>query len=46
VGLIAASTLTDASFARLLQVCAALFFIAAAVGAVTITNPAVPARSL
>jgi hypothetical protein len=44
VGLIAASTLTDASFARLLKVCAALVFITAAVGAVTITNPAVPAE--
>ncbi|MBV8179651.1 MAG: MFS transporter [Mycobacterium sp.] len=44
VGLIAASTLTDASFGRLLQVAAMLFFIAAAVGAVIITNPAVPAE--
>jgi hypothetical protein len=39
-GLIAASTLADASFARLLQVCAALFFIAAG----TISNPPVPAE--
>lgn len=44
VGLIAASTLADASFARLLQVCAVLFFIAAAVSAIMITNPAVPAE--
>ena len=42
VGLIAASTLTDASFGRVLQVAAVLFFIAAVVGAVTITNPTVP----
>ncbi len=42
VGLIAASTLADASFARVLQVAAVLFFIAAAIGAVTITNPTVP----
>jgi hypothetical protein len=40
VGLIAASTLTDASFGRVLQVAAVLFFIAAVVGAVT--NPTVP----
>ena len=44
VGLIAASTLTDASFGRLLQVCAVLFFIAGAVGAIIITNPTVPAE--
>lgn len=44
VGLIAASTLTDASFLRLLQVCAALFVIAAAVSAIMITNPAVLAE--
>ena len=42
VALIAASTLTDASFARVLQVAAVLFFIAAVIGAVTITNPTVP----
>ena len=36
VGLIAAATLTDASFARLLQVAAALFFIGAAVSRFTI----------
>jgi EmrB/QacA subfamily drug resistance transporter len=44
VGLIAAGTLTDAGFARLLQVCAASFFIAAVISAVMITNPAVPAE--
>ncbi|HME17443.1 MAG TPA: MFS transporter [Mycobacterium sp.] len=44
VGLIAASTLTDASFGRLLQVCAVLFFIAGAVGAIIITNPTVAAE--
>ena len=46
VGLIAAGTLTDASFARLLQVCAVLFFIGAVISGVAITNPATPARSL
>ena len=40
VGLIAASTLTDASFGRVLQVAAVLFFIAAVVGA--FINPTVP----
>jgi EmrB/QacA subfamily drug resistance transporter len=44
VGLIAAGTLTDASFARLLQVCAASFLIAAVISAVMIINPAVPAE--
>ena len=44
VGLIAAGTLTDASFARLLQVAAVLFFIGAVVSAVTISNPTVPAE--
>ena len=44
VGLIAAGTLTDASFARLLQVGAVLFFIGAVISGVTITNPAVPAE--
>lgn len=39
VGMIAAGTLTDASFARLLQVAAALFFIGAAAGGLTITKP-------
>ncbi len=46
VGLIAASTLTDAGFGRLLQVCAVLFFIAAAVAAITITNQPVLAKSV
>jgi EmrB/QacA subfamily drug resistance transporter len=44
VGLIAAGTLTDASFARLLQVGAVLFFIGAVISGVTITNPPVPAE--
>ena len=44
VGLIAAGTLTDASFTRLLQVSAVLFFIAAAIGGLTIKNPAVAAE--
>ena len=38
VGLIAAGTLTDASFARLLQVGAVLFFIGAVISGITITN--------
>jgi MFS family permease len=46
VGLIAASTLTDASFERLLQVSAVMFFIAAAVGTVVIANPTVPAEPI
>jgi EmrB/QacA subfamily drug resistance transporter len=46
VGLIAAGTLTDASFARLLQVGAVLFFIGAVISGVTITNPPVPAEPL
>ena len=41
VGLIAAGTLTDASFTRLLQVSAVLFFIAAVISGVAIRNPAV-----
>jgi len=44
VGLIAAGTLTDASFTRLLQVSAALFFIGAVIGGLAIRNPAVPAE--
>ena len=44
MGLIAASTLTDASFVRLLQVCAVLFFVGAVISGVTITNPAIPAE--
>ena len=42
VGLIAAGTLTDASFARLLQVGAVLFFIGAVLCGATITNPTAP----
>ena len=42
VGLIAAGTLTDASFERLLQVGAVLFFIGAVISGVTITNPPIP----
>jgi EmrB/QacA subfamily drug resistance transporter len=38
VGLIAAGTLTNASFTRLLQVAAVLFFIGAVISGVTITN--------
>ncbi len=38
MGLIAAGTLTDASFERLLQVSAVLFFIGAVISAVTITK--------
>jgi EmrB/QacA subfamily drug resistance transporter len=44
VGLIAAGTLTDASFPRLLQVSTVLFFIGAVISGVTITNPPVPAE--
>ena len=43
MGLIAAGTLTDASFERLLQVSAVLFFIGAVISAVTITNRTVTA---
>lgn len=39
VGLISAGALTDASFGRLLQISAALFFIAAVIAAVCIVNP-------
>jgi EmrB/QacA subfamily drug resistance transporter len=42
VGLIGAGTLTDASFTRLLQVGAVLFFIGAVISGVTITNPPIP----
>jgi hypothetical protein len=42
VGLIAAGTLSDASYARLLQVGAVLFFIGAVISGVTITNPPIP----
>jgi EmrB/QacA subfamily drug resistance transporter len=44
VGLIAVGTLTDASFTRLLQVSAVLFFIGAVISGLTITNPAVRAE--
>ena len=43
-GLIAAGTLNDASFARLLEVSAVLFFVGAVISGVTITNPPVPAE--
>src|SRR5580693_6633186 len=43
-GLLAAGTLNDASFARLLEVSAVLFFVGAVVSGVTITNPPVPAE--
>jgi hypothetical protein len=46
MGLIAAGTLTDASFLRLIQVSAALFVVAAVVCAVTITNPVAPAQTV
>jgi MFS family permease len=39
VGLISAGALTDASFARLLQISAALFFIAAVIAGVRVVNP-------
>jgi EmrB/QacA subfamily drug resistance transporter len=42
VGMIAAGTLADASFSRLLQVSAVLFFLGALMGGVIISNPAVP----
>ena len=44
MGLIAAGTLTDASFLRLIQVSAALFIVGAVVCAVTITNPVAPSE--
>ena len=46
VGLIAAGTLTDASFGRLLQVGTVLFFIGAVISGVTVTNPRLPAKPL
>jgi hypothetical protein len=46
IGLIAAGTLTDASFLRLVQVSAVLFIAGAIVSAVMINNPAVPAQSV
>jgi EmrB/QacA subfamily drug resistance transporter len=45
VGLIAAGTLTDASFARLLQVAAALYFVAALVSGFFVTHPMSPTES-
>lgn len=39
VGLIAAGSMTDTSFARLLQVAAALYFVAALVGGFFVTKP-------
>jgi flagellar motor component MotA len=44
VGLIAAGPLTDASFARLLQVSAVLFFTGAVISGVITTNSAIPAK--
>jgi flagellar motor component MotA len=46
MGLIVGGTLTDASFERLLQVSAVLFFIGAVIGAVTITNRTVTAEGV
>jgi EmrB/QacA subfamily drug resistance transporter len=46
VGLIAAGTLTDASFPRLLQVGTVLFFIGAVISGVTVTNPRLLAKPL
>ncbi|CDO21694.1 MFS transporter [Mycolicibacterium mageritense] len=46
MGLIAAGTLTDASFPRLLQASAMLFVTGAVVCAVTITHPEIPANSV
>jgi EmrB/QacA subfamily drug resistance transporter len=45
VGLIAAGTLTDSGFARLLQVAAGLYFIGALVGARFVTKPAAHAET-
>ena len=44
VGLVAVGTLTEASFARLLQVSAVLFFTGAVIGGLITTNSAVPAK--
>ncbi|HUB54895.1 MAG TPA: MFS transporter [Mycobacterium sp.] len=44
VGLIAADRMTDASFTRLLQVSALLFFIGAAIGGLAIRNSVVPSE--
>lgn len=45
VGLIAAGTLTDASFERLLQVAAALFFLGALVGGLRVAKPSCATES-
>jgi predicted MFS family arabinose efflux permease len=44
MGLIAAGTLTDSSFVRLMQVSAVLFFIGAVICGVTVTRPEVAAE--
>jgi len=44
VGLIAAGPLTDASFARLLQASAVLFFVGAVISGLITTNAAIPAK--
>jgi hypothetical protein len=44
IGLIAAGPLTDASFARLLQASAVLFFIGAVISGLITTNPAIPGK--
>jgi EmrB/QacA subfamily drug resistance transporter len=46
MGLIAAGTMTDASFQWLVQVSAVLFIVGAVICAVTITNPADPAQEV
>jgi EmrB/QacA subfamily drug resistance transporter len=46
MGLIAAGSLTDASFVRLMQASAVLFIIGAVIGGVTVTKPTVPAELL
>jgi len=46
VGVITANRLTDASFTRLLEVSALLFFIAAVIGGLAIRNPATAAESV
>jgi EmrB/QacA subfamily drug resistance transporter len=44
IGLIAAGTINNVSFARLLEVAAALYFLGAIVGGVSITNPVASAE--
>jgi EmrB/QacA subfamily drug resistance transporter len=46
VGLIAADRMTDASFTRLLQVSALLFFLGAVIGGVAIRNPVTRAEAV